>query len=295
MSGGIQGSRWHPTWISVPIGEVRHVIVCSAVCDILMQRSQHQTYNIPTILDDYYALVQNYSNRELTVDSDKLPGLLRNRPGSPPRTRWRLSRRALELATSPRGLSWEARITHSQARTPVPSPFVVVGDDKRERLFAHSKQSPFDVRLLHHNITPTDTTNPYGEIRSGSLTLQGRTKSSCAAPKEIHAWPCSFSIGSMVFDNTSINEAIVDAGRNGIWRFYDLFRVIEEDGDYILSIINQQGRDQDWDIDFDCYRPESYLVLLLNVDIGPDGDTSPSACLVLQQVENDEFKRGWPP
>lgn len=151
-------------------------------------RSDHGLPAMDKILEDYYWLVQAYSARRLTFESDKLPAfsgiaeLLHSTIGGD----YLAGIWSRDLA---RGLSWYKdgkECKHVKAYRS-PSWSWAVTDDEI-LYFPYDGQTSFsdlhEVKMVSFDITPK-TESPYAQIESGKLVLKGWTKRLGRSSQEI--------------------------------------------------------------------------------------------------------------
>lgn len=228
----------------------------------------HTLQDSSAILMEYYQLVQEYSHRGLTYGSDKLPAF----SGIAQRLHpvlgghylaglfsidiaaglgWRAEWRMIKHAAPPRAPSWSWTVTDE----------MLLFDSRAGN--QESNQSDLTVQLLGHDMELAAPSNPYGEVKAGSLTLKGLVKPLLRSTQVVRAWPCEFSLGTVEFDNEYITDEF-DEPRGMV--FYSLFRT-QESGDMISVITPLGNTGRDWEWDMHAVRPDPYMVLLLNASL----------------------------
>ncbi|VBB79502.1 Putative protein of unknown function [Podospora comata] len=128
---------------------------------------------------EYYSLVGEYSNRTLTIGSDKLPAL----SGITQRLHASLGARYLAGLWSSdvrNGLLWkeETQIARHVQPYRAPSWSWAVTDDtiQWDGYTTDYGQGPHDLELVEASVEPKNPSNPFGEIMDARLVLRGRTK-----------------------------------------------------------------------------------------------------------------------
>ncbi|KAF3770676.1 HET-domain-containing protein [Cryphonectria parasitica EP155] len=252
------------------------------------EMTQHEDVN--GVLTEYYLLVQDYSHRELTFSSDKLPAF----SGVAQRLHTAVGGAYLAGLWSTdicRALSWRAEGRTAKhvrpARTPSWSWAVTdewvwfdVGSEPPE-----DGDASLNLQLLEHEIKLHDKDNAYGQVESGSLTVRGLTTTMARSSQLVNAWPCSFSIGTVHLDNEDIDEEL-GPGVDGRMAMWSLFRKMGETG--LISIVTTAGHEDDWEIEQEAIHPEDYLVLLVYAELEGEGEwTERASCLLLQQDDRE--------
>ncbi|KAF6821784.1 hypothetical protein CPLU01_12397 [Colletotrichum plurivorum] len=250
-----------------------YVNLSQVIYSDILSRPHPPPSDLNIILDEYYDLVGAYSQRKLTYGSDKLPafsGLVQRLHtvigGDYIAGLWTTDFR--------NGLLWRAEMMSCHhARDPyrAPSWSWAVTDDLVlfERQDAAAKGSPSSAELLEYNVKPRNPDNP----------LSGRT-----GPARISAFAA--------FDEP------LESGTTGRGT-PKLFRVDTDaldTGDYLMSIevkmdLFGDSPGTEWDIDFNLFLDEEYIVALIHTDDNTEEDAewsnSEAWCLVLRQTPDD--------
>ncbi|KAJ0164775.1 hypothetical protein CTA2_230, partial [Colletotrichum tanaceti] len=215
------------------------------------------------VLDDYYDLVSAYSWRRLTYASDKLPAF----SGLAQRLHPVVGGDYLAgiwSADFRRGLLWTPEMKfcrHSNAEYRAPSWSWAVTDDRV--LFEQSVTlgpSPSSAQLLDYTVQPRVPDNPYGEILALKLVLEVLTKPLVRSRQIIGTILDRASIGSAAFDEPAGDEDLTRMGSP------ELFRVQEQDRDYVVSVISRPGDEVDWELNLALYREDEYTLVLVHTD-----------------------------
>ncbi|KAK2604476.1 hypothetical protein N8I77_007403 [Diaporthe amygdali] len=144
---------------------------------ILREKSQAPKCDAEDILLRYYDLVERYSGRALTVTLDKLPAFSaiaqRLQPilGDYIAGLWRRD--------IIRGMWWVAgtnAVRPLEYRGPSWSWASMDGNIEFTDTSLLREEGPLDSQVLDHSICLVDPTNPFGQVRSGSLTARGLTR-----------------------------------------------------------------------------------------------------------------------
>ncbi|WQF87944.1 Putative heterokaryon incompatibility [Colletotrichum destructivum] len=247
-------------------------------------------FDIKVVLDDYYDLISAYSGRRLTYASDKLPAF----SGLAQRLHPVVGGdylAGLWTADFRRGLLWIPEMKfcrHSNDEYRAPSWSWAVTDDKV--LFEQSVTlgpSPSSAQLLDYTVHPRVPDNPYGEISALKLVLKVLTKPLVRSRQVIGTILDRASIGSAVFDEPAGDEDLTTMGSP------ELFRVQEEDRDYVVSVISRPGDETHWELNLALYREDEYTLILVHTDDSseeePGWSSSPALCLIVRQrADNTE-------
>ncbi|TVY17477.1 hypothetical protein LARI1_G004820 [Lachnellula arida] len=247
------------------------------------QRPKDREISRALLLAEYYTLVQEYSARKLSFDSDKLPAfagivqLLHPAIGgdymagiwSTDLRRgllWRAEMITCEHVQDYRAPSWSWAVTNEP----------VVFDSATNR-----KPSPYDVELISHETNFKSRGNQYGQVEAATLTLRGLTKKFVRSNQKIDISFPKFEVAIAYFDEA-------EPGKD-IEALSSVFRAFEGDDDYLLSVINGRGSEQkDWEINFDLCSENEYLVLMITADETTENiSLFNTCCLVLTRVAED--------
>lgn len=250
--------------------------------DILRQ-ARSEPPDKATIADDYYRLVGEYSQRKLTYDSDKLPafsGLIQ--PLQPVFGGDYLA--GLWSSDLHRGLLWYNEMGACKHVRPyrAPSWSWAVTNDSVITCDNLPEPGPLDLQLIEYNIVPRDKTNPFEEILSGHLLVQGFTMPLVRSKQVVHTIAPDDCVATIYLDEKWGDE-------NPELHVSSLSFVEGSSGVYLLSILTKySGGLSEWEIDFDAMFSESYTALFVFVS-----DSSMQG-LVLQQVSgqsDDAYER----
>lgn len=277
---GFEGANGLPSGFEFPGGRSKE-ISSILLSEVVRQGSIPQANKKDAILEEYYDMVQTYSSKALSVESDKLPAF----SGIAQRLHPALEGHYLAGIWScdiHRGLLWRGVLsTAKRVRLyRAPSWSWAVTDSPVYFPIFSGKNSPLDAQLLNFTIVPKDKTNPYGEILSGSLTLKGLTiplVRSTQSPEESEDKDFSY----ISFDEIGIDiQARIPRfkGIYGIYKryFHRALSVVEGgSSENISALLAEKG--SFWKNGSPTYR-ERCLALLIHL-----GDYE-GHCLVLQKV-----------
>ncbi|ETS74894.1 hypothetical protein PFICI_13378 [Pestalotiopsis fici W106-1] len=217
------------------------------------------------ILNEYYKMVSTYSHRTLTFKSDKLPafsglaqGLHELLGGHYLAGLW-----SCDIGD---GLLWHGELgsaVHvSRYRAPSWS-WAVTDEPVVFDVDAHEieRDNPFSVQMISHEMVPRVGANPYGEIRSGSLTLKGFTRPIIRSKQVIPYLGYEEECGCVDFDDAEVtdNVRVFDRGIGRQW----------------VAIRRTYGERTDWEVDPGLYYAEEYMLLYIH-------HTRRDYCLVLK-------------
>ncbi|GJD05053.1 heterokaryon incompatibility protein [Colletotrichum higginsianum] len=241
-------------------------------------------FDIKIVLDDYYDLISAYSGRRLTYASDKLPAFSGLAQRLHPVIRGDYLA-GVWTADFRRGLLWIPEMkfcSHINDKYRAPSWSWAVTDDKV--LFEQSVTlgpSPSSAQLLGHTVHPRVPDNPYGEILGLKLVLEVLTKPLVRSRQVIGTILDRASIGNAAFDEPAGDEDLTTMGSP------ELFRVQEEDRDYVVSVISRPGDETDWELNLALYREDELTLMLVHTDDSseeePGWSGSPALCLIVRQ------------
>ncbi|KAN0099845.1 Heterokaryon incompatibility protein (HET) domain containing protein [Hyaloscypha variabilis] len=252
----------------------------------LVRKSQHDRR---LILTDYYNLVEEYSSRKLTYNSDKFPafsGIARLlHPvvgGSYLAGVW-----SNDFA---QGLCWHSEMLQCRHTLSDEAPFWSWAVTTDLINFAHVERKDsrglYDSKLIQRD-AEVQGENPYGQVKSGSLVIEGLVKTFRRSRQVISMFPSEHTIGRIYMDEFEIPDNELESN-------LDLFQVNEVDGQtYLLSVVQPTSSPkEDWTIDFDLISPVSYIALILVTrDEEYEGRLITSAqALVLRKVTNEVRK-----
>ena len=233
------------------------------------------------LLVAYYHLIEEYSHRQLTFETDKFPafsGLARLihsfLPGDYIAGLW-----SVDFS---RGLSWYYETqccTHVQ-RYRAPSWSWAITDESVLYIWEGYRSDMPSLQLLGYNMHPRDASNPYGEIDSGSVIVQGYVKRLVRSDQEIPQ--TDYTIGDARYDEC------IDDKRD----WHDVLYITGDESDYMLSVVQSSSQTQDYEIDLTPEASDDYIALLLGVQ--GSGFQPDAYCLILAQTssgEDAEFQR----
>lgn len=227
--------------------------------DVIFGRGKE---SVEAMFMEYYQLVEDFTTRKITFDSDKLPAF----SGIAETFHSFVGGEYLAgiwTKDLPRGLLWDIRApvaphVRQPYRAPSWSWFVT-----NEPVHFGMLMDPFeseDVELLRCENKPRSSQNPYGEIKSCTLTLKGLTKKLvCTQP------PQHSSLGELVASAT-FDEKKYTEGHESV------FRVAIDNDDYLLIIPSDEDSQDTKQKQVEEYK--EYLVLLVrNTTIGMSKNT----------------------
>lgn len=264
-----------------PSHQVFETLTSVLYADILRPSTRlGMEHDINTVLDEYYKLVQEYSDRQLSFGSDKLPALA----GIVQRLHPIIGGDYLAGLWSKdihRGLSWRAENTLTRHATPsrAPSWSWAVTDDNlwtdvpTERVKTAGPDNPLSLKLISHNLS---LENPYGAVASGTLVVNGLTRRMRLSNQTVDANNSKSNLGPVYFDEHDL----------GASASYALFPTTVDE---LLVLNTTRDTNEDWELEEEDIRPERYLVLPVHAEVKVDGEwiEDVAACLVLQQKSSD--------
>lgn len=271
---GYQAADGTSSGLRIPEDTLPHL---SAVLYRDIRRSQ--TDELPTerrLLRDYYSLVESYSHRSLTFNSDKLPafsGIIeRLHPfiGG----RYLAGLWAKDLAE---GLLWQREMSTCKHVKPyrAPSWSWAVSDEQVLFYGRHaSRERSMGIRLVDDSIHLKDENNPYGEIESASITVQGLVLPLIRSRQHIQRPADRYFHGHLYFDD---DPPRYEDDNPNVPRLVDrtlpiLFIVEDVDRVYLVAItFSFPGSDSELEIEHSLFTSEEYLALIVCVD-EPEGD-----------------------
>ncbi|KUJ09653.1 HET-domain-containing protein [Mollisia scopiformis] len=242
--------------------------------------------NLDLVLEEYYLLVQVYSSRKLSFDTDKFPafsGLAQHvhsyLGGDYIAGIWSTDFR--------HGLLWFNELTTCKHVRPYRAPTWSWAVTNEPVVFPARCDTPFPeyaVELILYDINLE--TNAYSQVESGELTLYGLTKELVRSRQLTN-----ISYPEMATAHVYFDEAEEEGGAIEQWSA--VFQTKAGDDDYLLSVINGSGTEwpqPEWRIDFELFSPREYTVLLVDVRTGQqDGATVYHGNgLVLSKAEGKE-------
>lgn len=271
---GYQAADGTSSGLRVPPDTFPHA---SAVLYRDIRRSQ--TDEIPTdrlLLQDYYSLVERYSHRSLTFSSDKLPAF----SGISERLHPVIGGRYLAgLWTKDllAGLLWQREMSTCKHVEPYRAPSWSWAVTDEEVLFYEKdalRESSMSIRLVDDSIHLKDETNPYGEIESASITVQGHTLPLIRSRQHIQAPAKRYFHGYLYFDDDPPRYEDDNPNVPGsVDRTMPVLFIAEDvDGVYLLAVtFSFPGSDSELEIQHSLFTSEEYLALIVCVDEPEDG------------------------
>lgn len=233
------------------------------------------------ILRDWYDLVNAYTRRNLSFPTDKFPAIsgiaqhLHQAVGGDYLAGLWSNDFLRGLLWLPDGGSFTKHVSTYRAPSwswaVTKAPLIFLTDEL--------PSSPSQLELLEYGVTPSDPTNPFGQIRSAHLTVKGLTKPLVRSTQVVNSNRLPNIIGTVYYDNPEGDD---EAGSTPIG---SLFFVEEEDSPgFILSIITHYGDDEGWEVDRNSFH-EDLLVLLVHTDdgMGDKWSHSDGKCLALRR------------
>ncbi|KAI0893396.1 heterokaryon incompatibility protein-domain-containing protein [Annulohypoxylon nitens] len=248
---------------------------------LLREVKQPPVIGMGELLSIYYKLVQMYSARKLTYDSDKLPAFsgLAQRIATALPGQYLAGLWSCEISS---GLDWyNAGDARPVNKYRAPSWTWAAMNEQ-----IHFIGCPIGVKweskiqLLGHDMVYRDPSNTYGEVTTGHITVQGYTKPLFRS-SEIDA-------KAGVYEVFSYRMSV---GHQGV-ASHDIFFVDKEECDYFLvAPRNHSKKESPSDMEISNDFPEKYLVLLLRTF----ESIKPSAtCLILREIasgKEPQFER----
>ncbi|KAJ0118485.1 HET-domain-containing protein [Diaporthe amygdali] len=221
------------------------------------------------LLEDYYALVEMYSHRSLTFSSDKLPAFsgISERLHAVIGGRYLAGIWTTDLAA---GLLWRKEMATCKHEKTYRAPswsWAVTDEeilyDKRGAV----PESSRGIRLVDDSIHLKDENNPYGEIESAFITVQGLTLQLIRSRQHIQSRRGLYQGDLLLDDDPPRYEddnpnmpALVDRTRPL------LFRAKNTNGVYLLAITSSlPSIDSELEIDPSLFTSEEYLALIVYV------------------------------
>lgn len=249
---------------------------------------------LPTegVLVDYYWLTKEYSYRQLSCASDKLPAFA----GLVQRIHSSIGGDYLAGLWSSdlhRGLSWynEMLTCRHVSSYRAPSWSWAVTD---ERILFYETQfmsDGFKLQLISHNLSLSDPTNPYGEIKGGYIHVRGFVKPLLRSTQSMTFGRPESDIGWAYFDD--IVEGYGDKEPSVP---SNICRATINDEDCLLSVNDwRREEEEDLEIHLDAVLPGKYTALLVGIaEYTLPEPPSRAACLILRELqcsEGSDFER----
>lgn len=258
--------------------------------DILRPSSPARAENdIDLVLTEYYNLVQDYSHRQLSFESDKLPALA----GIVQRLHPVIGGDYLAGLWSKdvhRGLSWRAEGMSSRHVKPSRAPswsWVVTDEDVwtvvgAEDVKSAGPDNPLSLKLITHNLS---LDKPYGSVTSGTLIVHGLTRRLKLSDQVVDAQESKYNLGEVYFDENNYasdvgyHDEMVKAG-------YSLFPITNDE---LLVVTTTRGANEYWEPDEGAIHSELYMLLFVHAEVDSNEEwTSERGTLLILQKKNSE-------
>ena len=259
--------------------------------------------HVSFLLSYFYRLVHDYSARQLSYSSDKLPAI----SGIVQELQALIGGDYLAGIWSKvfrRGLLWSSDSGVHYRDVPYRSPSWswAVTDDTISWPGNVSRPFPetdIEIQLLEHSIVPRSKGNVYGELQTASITLRGHTMQMLRSTQVVGAFDNHAlvnRVGGCSFDERPQNELMMDA-------INPLFCAITNDGEKDLRSVVRDDRivegvlscDEEWlqaheksqyisqSFDQSC-EAEEYLALLVHAN----EDDKSVYCLIVRPVHDTQ-------
>jgi hypothetical protein len=212
--------------------------------------------NIEWVLKEYYNLVMEYSRRQLTVDSDKLPAFSGLSQLLQP-TIDSTYLAGLWSGDLNHGLLWHQEIGSCKHVQPYRAPSWSWAVTNQPVIYARyqSKSSSLDLRLMDHSIVPRDSTNCFGELISAHITVNGFSMPLARSKQIINTITPTDLVGSCYFDEPDGDFPPVSVG---------MFLLSDDKSHILLSAgMRGGGYEDNWQVDSDLYSPVPYTTLFV--------------------------------
>jgi hypothetical protein len=238
--------------------------------DVLRSHDLNAPLKIAAIMDDYYTMVQQYSQRSLTYASDKLPAFsgISSQLQSVVGGTYIAGIWTSHITT---GLLWEGEMRTSKHVTPyrAPSWSWAVTDEsvlyyERELRDLH----PSAMRLIDHHVALKNPDNPYGEIEWASITIQARTLTFLRSEQHIKGTidESDYWGTAKLDEEPPKHDDVADLPPDHIRTSPIVFIMKDGEGTYLLSVNRSYGGKAVVEIDFDLVTDESYLAMMVHID-----------------------------
>lgn len=268
--------------------------------EIFRRSALRHHHDTNAILNEYYLLVQDYSQRTFTFGTDKLPAFsgIAQRLQPVLRGAYLAGLWSTDIC---RSLSWCAENVSAKHARPyrAPSWSWAVTDDPIwfdvPREAPHDGAGSFNLKLLDHHIKLGHENNPWGEVEAGSLKVKGLTKHLSRSSQVVDAWPCSFSIGTAYFDDENVDDVVRKGrGKTTSMSMWSLFRMVGEEG--IIAMITTRGSNDEWEIEEEAMHADSYLILLIYAELDEGEWAERPSGLILQhdgdlEADDNTYRR----
>jgi len=246
------------------------------------------------ILDQYYQLVEAYSQRKLSFPSDKLPAL----SGIAQRLHYHLEGLYLAGLWSEdfhRGLLWKVQVGNLVCAEPYRAPSWSWAVTDQPISYYSPKllsSSGVELRLLEVDITPRNEMNRFGEITSARIVVRGHTMPLVRSTQVVEAWAPGFFCGRGEWDCQEGEMTLPSEPGKPM----GVVSVEREDGQYLFSVLHTlhtvagltAASSAPAKLNFEVRSEGEYVVLLIQLD-----GRAQAECLVLRPVTGsvDSFER----
>lgn len=232
--------------------------------DILAMKPQIKA-DVKAVLEDYYALVQTYSARQLTFGSDKFAAFSGIAQLMHPAIGAQYIA-GIWTRDFKHGLLWYKELgscRHVESHG-APSWSWMVTDSNVLFSTRLLEATPYDVKILRYNDIPQDPTMQFGRIKSAFVVVEGLTTPLIRSKQIVHALNRDdIMLGSVFYDEPSFPD---ERGMLNSVIFVD----DEAHGPSLVSVNAEFGND-DFNVDSAHYVEENLLILLVQAD-GSDED-----------------------
>lgn len=117
------------------------------------------------------------------------------------------------------------------------------------------RENPLAAQLVAHAITPADSTNPYGEVRAGALTLRGLTRPLVCSRQVIQAKASRRSYDVLFLDETEEGQ---------LHSPDSIFSVGNGEDQHLVAFYSTFGEpDEEVEIDPELYSPQQLMLLYI--------------------------------
>lgn len=234
------------------------------------------------LLQEYYRLVEDYSRRQLTRESDKLPafsGLARRFQqclGADYLTGlwstdlergllWRDNSGCCMPATTYRAPSWSWAVTDGE-----------ISFDRREPF----PPSSLKMKILEYDVTLKNRNELYGEVQSGYLVVDGLTTVLRSSLQEGNLLALNTAAGFAYFDGPAKHQSVAHDSSGCPW--VDVFWMMDYHGNsYPVTARHTSYVESASLLSPTSLSEEQYTLLLVYADDTPRGEVE---CLILRQV-----------
>lgn len=259
--------------------------------EILRNPHDRKAADIEAVLLDYYELVQAYSHRTLTFDSDKLPAF----SGLAQRLHPRLGGDYLAgiwTADFRRGLVWYSETKSCRHVKPYRAPSWSWAVTNQPTCFRKDvwPSNGLEMQLVEHAVTHRNRSNPYGEIEGAHIVVRARTRPLVRSEQVVYANTVTEAsrIGFGYPDEPLIHD---DKPELDIDSITSLFVVVAEDGtEFLLELrstyVDEPDGGDSLHIDPGAWMEGEYAAVLVHTNAGnaEEGMNSFAEGLLVQRV-----------